>query len=180
MNHFDHLRQQIAEFLQGPIKEWGTYLGLDAPPFHRNYRAFYTAHDVNGVQINMHVDNKFDTSAVQLNQSGRYVLFDSNPASAHKSCNYVLFKSYHFIKAKLYKCGPAALLPEFDIQHNFDISDSDRKILHSYKPLTVENFSEYKNEFLESLNNPIDQCKFCPQHKTHTIISPVRKGSLQL
>jgi hypothetical protein len=80
----------------------------------------------------------------------------------------------------MYKCGPAALMPEFDLQHAFDISDADRTMLHSYKPLTVDNFAEYSAEFLESLNNPIAQCKFCPTHKTNIVIAPLRKGSAKL
>jgi len=172
MADLEQLQADIHEFLQGPVKQ-----NTHRPEL---WKADYQYSDINGVYINVYFQNSFDTSTVQVNQEGRYVLFNNDPAIAHGACNYVRFKSYHFIRGKLYKCGPAALLPEFDLQHKFDISDSDRELLNSYKPLTVDNFAEYKDEFLENLNNPIAQCKFCPTHKKNVVIAPVRKGSIKL
>ena len=47
-------------------------------------------------------------------------------------------------------------------------------------PLEEKFINEYKDEFLESLNNPIAQCKFCPTHKKNIVIAPARKGSIKL
>ena len=81
------------------------------------------------------------------------------------------------INGKIYKCGPAALMPEFDEQFNLDISDQDRKLLHAYKPLTPESWSEKSLRWLEHIDDPIAQCKFCPQTFTSKIIYPVVKNS---
>jgi hypothetical protein len=67
------------------------------------------------------------------------------------------------IKGRLYKCGPAALFPEFDDQHGFDISDEDRAILHSYRPLTADTYLTKGAEFLDTIDNQLDMCKFCPE-----------------
>lgn len=166
------LQSDIQGFLQGTVRE--TRYNLEQWGFDYQYS------DQNGVLINVYFQNIFDTSAVQLTGDGRYVVYDNDPSAAHTGCTYVKFKSYHFIKGKLFKCGPAALFPEFDDQHKFDISNQDRDIMHSYTPLTVENFAEYKDEFLESLNNPIPQCKFCPVIKKAIKIAPIRKGSIKL
>ena len=176
MNHFDHLRQQIAEFLQGPIKEWGTYLGRDAPPFYRNYQAFYTAHDANGVQINMHVDNNFYTSAVQLGENGQYRVHNSDAAEAHAQCGFVRYKSYHFIEGKIYKCGPVALLPQFDRQIGLELTDSQRILMNSYQPFTVEQVEQQGSEILHTINQAIPQCEFCPVHSTNRTIWPEKKS----
>ena len=40
---------------------------------------------------------------------------------------------------------------EFDQQHQLDISDEDRILLSAYKPLTVDNFEEYQEEFFKNL-----------------------------
>jgi organic radical activating enzyme len=172
LDDLEQLQADIHEFLQGPVEQ----------NTHRpeQWNCDYQYSDRNGVLINVYFQNVFDTSAVQLNTEGRYMLFDSNPQWAHDGCTYVRFKSYHFIRGKLYKCGPAALFPEFDDQHKFDVSEADRELIHSYKPLTLENYAEYKDEFLESLKNPIPQCKFCPLNKTAIKIAPVRKGSVKL
>jgi hypothetical protein len=95
----------------------------------------------------------------------------------HADCTFVKWKSYHFIRGKLFKCGPSALMPEFDLQTPFDISDEDRALLHSYKPLSVDNFAEYHTEFFDNLDNPISQCKFCPKSGPMEKIYPIRKGT---
>jgi hypothetical protein len=69
-----------------------------------------------------------------------------------------------------------ALLPEFDQQYQFDISDQDRAMLNSYRALDIENFKEYHEEFFSNLDNPIAQCKFCPTDYDGQIIYPIRKG----
>jgi hypothetical protein len=172
LDDLEQLQADIHEFLQGPVQQ-NTHNPVQ-------WNADYQYSDDNGVFINVYFQNNFNTSTVQVNEAGRYVLYNNDPAQAHGACTYVRFKSYHFIRGKLYKCGPAALLPEFDQQHTFDISDSDRAILNSYQPLTVDNFAEYKDEFLDSLTRHIDQCKFCPTHKKNIMIAPVRKGSVKL
>lgn len=67
---------------------------------------------------------------------------------------------HHFIRGKLYKCGVAAVLPEFDQQHQLTLSPEDHKLLHSYRPLSIE---DSKAEFISKLTDPIAQCKFCPE-----------------
>jgi len=176
MNHFDHLRQQIVEFLQGPIKEWGTYLGRDAPPFHRNYQAFYTAQDVNDVQINMHVDNNFYTAAVQLGENGQYQVHNSDAVEAHAQCGFVKYKSYHFIEGKIYKCGPVALLPQFDRQIGLELTDAQRTLMNSYQPFTIEQIEQQGSEILRTIDGGIPQCEFCPVHSTNRTIWPEKKS----
>jgi hypothetical protein len=67
------------------------------------------------------------------------------------------------IRGKIYKCGPAALLPEFDDQFQFNINEQDRQLLHSYRPLTVDEYDSRGQEFLAAIDDVIPQCKFCPQ-----------------
>lgn len=171
LDDLETLQQNIREFLNGPVQQ-----NTHRPEL---WGADYQYSDRNGVFINVYYQNRFDTATVQTSAAGRYTLFDNDPMQAHDACTFVLYKSYHFIRGKLYKCGPAALLPEFDQQHGFDISDQDRELLNSYRPLTVDNFAEYHEEFLANLDNPIAQCKFCPIDNKVFTISPVRKGTIK-
>jgi len=168
----EQLQADIHEFLEGPVRQ-----NTHRPDL---WNCDFQYSDKNGVFINVYYQNRFDTATVQITPEGKYTLFNSDPVQAHSACTFMAYKSYHFIKGKLFKCGPTALMPEFDEQHPFEISNEDRKILHSYKPLTVDNFAEYSDEFLTSLLNPVEQCKFCPTHKTNIVIAPVRKGSVKL
>lgn len=173
--HFTELRDNIRSFLRGSIKEWGTIINKECPVRESNYGALYAARDSNGVLINMFQYTNFVTSAV-YKIDGKYRLHNSNVEQAHDNCGFVKYKSYHFIRGKMYKCGPVALFPEFDRQHHFDISEQDREILNAYKPLTADNIAEYGDEFFKNLDNPIPQCKFCPSFSNGYVIKATPKG----
>jgi hypothetical protein len=168
---FEQLRHDIHEFMQGTVVEYTgdkAWAGAD-----------WTFQDNNGMMINVYTVDHFADSSLISRPDGTYTLRNSDPIQAHGKCPFVTWKSYHFIRGKFYKCGPSALMPEFDDQFHLDISDEDRTILHSYKPLTVDNFDEYYKEFFANLDNPIAQCKFCPGTELTGMkkIHPVRKGS---
>lgn len=134
--------------------------------------------DANRIKLTIKLENQFSTSAIIRNENNNLTLHQSDPVAAHSECDFVTSKNYHFIKGKFYKCGPAALLPEFDQQFTLDISDADRKLLNEYKPLTLENFAEYHKEFFANLDNPIPQCKFCPSNIIrHDLQYPLVKGA---
>lgn len=169
-NDIDQLRSDIADFLHGDIWE-----NTHNP---QQWNCDWQFSDRNGVLINVYLQNRFETSSIRLLPNGAKTLHSSNPERAHRACTHVKFKSYHFIRGQLYKCGPVALMPEFDQQHRFDISDQDRTLLNSYRPLTVDNFADYHAEFLRDLDKPLPQCKFCPENKQWINIAPTRKGHL--
>ena len=131
--------------------------------------------DKNGVMINVYKVNQFGASAIRpIHQ--QFHLHNSDPTKAHDTCTFARFKSYHYIRGRLYKCGPVALMPEFDQQFALQISDQDRVLLNSYQSLGVDNFEEFGQEFFENLNKPIAQCKFCPETSTIKTITPIRKN----
>lgn len=131
--------------------------------------------DKNGVMISVYKVNQFGAAAIRpIHQ--QFHLHNSDPTKAHDTCTFARFKSYHYIRGRLYKCGPVALMPEFDQQFALQISDSDRELLNSYKSLGVDNFDQYHQEFFDKLDQPIAQCKFCPEQSEMQTIFPIRKG----
>jgi hypothetical protein len=87
---------------------------------------------------------------------------------------------HHFIRGKLYKCGIAALVPEFDQQFPIALNEEERKLMHAYQPLTLEHSTEEKAQFIENLANPIDQCRFCPEEYVGNQIWALKKKELKL
>ena len=182
----DQLHDDIRNFLQEPINIY--------PKGHpkNNWDADWKFVDTNGIVVNVYIVDHFGNSALtpvykindpsgKINfhspQSRHFRLYNSNPDIAHRNCVFAQFKSYHFIRGRLYKCGPVALMPEFDQQHALEISQEDRALLNSYQSLGVDNFEQFHEEFFNKLDQVIPQCKFCPeQHNIHKIY-PVRKGS---
>jgi len=175
INHFDELKQNIKAFLSTPREEYGTGIGVSLPndPWGGMY---YSIRDVNDVLVNVHLANDFHTAAIQPTPDGRFTLHNSDPIAAHGKCGFAMYKCYHFIRGKLYKCGPVALMPEFDQQFDLDISKPDRKLLHGYRPLEIKDWPKKAIRWLAQLDDPIAQCKFCPQTFAHKIIYPVVKG----
>ena len=175
---FEKLKEDILWFLKAPVEI------LPQGHVNNQHNADWCFRDSNNIVVNVHIKDHFHTAAIRpftrISQSMQkiYLLHNSDPFFAHQNCGFAIFKSYHFIRAKLYKCGPVALMPEFDQQHTLDISPEDRILLNSYQPLTLDNFDNYHQEFFANLDQPIAQCKFCPTLETSTMkkIFPLIKG----
>lgn len=169
MNDFEKLDQDIRGWLDGPVRV--------IPKGKNSWNSDWHYVDRNNIAVNVYISNNFGNAAIRVADSGRFKLHNNDIHAAHQNCAFVKWKSYHFIRGKLYKCGPVALMPEFDRQYPFDISEEDRVLLNSYRALDPDNFTEYSEEFFANLDNPIAQCKFCPTTYDAITIYPVRKGS---
>jgi organic radical activating enzyme len=168
VDEIDHIVGEIEKFLKEPVKK---IIGQENNKFQAPLVLLNDS-----IQIPVWITDSFDQNAIIKDADNRWTLHNSNPEVAHSMCSFADNKSYHFIKGKLYKCGPVALLPELDQQLNLAINDDDRQLLNSYQPLTLENFDSYHEEFFKKLDDPIPQCKFCPDYKGGGKIWPVRKG----
>jgi hypothetical protein len=153
----DEFDQSVRQFLQGDVVK------VDRDHPENNFGAQMMWMDSNGVKIPTWIQYDFYDSAIKTTPTGQLTLHNSDPLKAHGACGFVKHKNYHFIRGKLYKCGPAALFPEFDQQHNLDLSDEDRALLSSYQPLSVDEYETRGADFLANIDNPLPQCKFCPE-----------------
>lgn len=151
----DPIVQRIRNFLQHPIRETQD----PGSPMGSNLQ--FT--DTNHVRVHVWISDYFIQSNVTQSADGQFRLYRSDPEKAHANCEFVRHKNYHFIHGKFYKCGPAGLMPEFDQQFGFDITEAEREILYSYRPLTIDEFDSRALEFFQHLDDPIDQCRFCPE-----------------
>ena len=149
---------RIRNFLKAPIRE---EQNPDTP-----VGSAYQFFDANGVQVHVWLTTNFLENNIIEHLDGTRTFHNSDPIKAHSICPYVVHKNYHFIKGKIYKCGPVALMPEFDAQYPMDISDEDRALLQAGKGLSIEEFDEHGEEFFANIDNPIPQCKFCPESYT--------------
>ena len=148
------LTARIRNFLTPPIQE--------GPALLSNTNSDYQFIDSNFVQVHIWKNFDFLQNNIIERPDGTRTLWKSDPAVAHAICPQVLHKNYHFINGKIYKCGPAPLMAEFDQQYPFDISDEDRDIIHTDPGLSIDEFDEHGEEFFKNIDNPIAHCKFCP------------------
>lgn len=168
LKDWPEMESSIHDFLQGPVKVQTKEQNI--------WNADWHFADRNGVKINVYRVDEFGPSAIRPTDTGKLTLHNSDPVQAHDNCSFAKFKSYHFIKGKLYKCGPVALLPEFNEQFALHLSTDDLDLLNSYQPLTVDNYQDCYQKFFENLDDPIPQCKFCPTQWITKPIFPIRKG----
>jgi hypothetical protein len=103
--------------------------------------------------------------------TGEMFLHDSDPKRAHDQCMFVKNKNYHFIRGGIYKCGPSALFPELAEQFDLNLSEEDKQLINSYKPLTIDMVRDGAGQdWLDHIDDQIPQCKFCPEHYSGQII----------
>lgn len=146
---------RIRRFLQGEI-------AYSEDP-NNSMGSVYQFRDSNGVEVHVWNNDMFGNTNVIERPNGRFGLYNSNPERAHEICSFRKWKNYHWIRGRIYKCGPVALMPEFDQQHNFDISDQDRAILNGYAGLGIDELESRGQEFFSTIDDVIPQCKFCPE-----------------
>ena len=126
------------------------------------YSTIYT--DANNIEVSYGLANSFSNTTVNYDDgSGRLSLNRSDPVKAIEVC-YVR-RCHHFIRGKLYKCGPVGVLPEFIKQFAVDITDQEQELLTSYRPAEHTWDNKDMTKFIENLANiePIPQCTFCPE-----------------
>lgn len=151
----DEIFARIRNFLVHPIEETAD----KNHPIGSDYQFV----DANKKYVHCWMSNRFVQSNI-IEIDGRHTLYRSDPDRAHENCTFRRFKNYHMIRGKIYKCGPVALMPEFDHQYRFDITDEERRIMHSYPALSVEEYDDRGAEFLAHIDDVIPQCRFCPEH----------------
>lgn len=169
--------EEVRKFLQGKVE----YHHKDDPDNIDNCftmggtHAFY---DSNGMRVVVWEANDFYNASVQPTNNG-FKLYNNDPERSHRICGFVMYKCYHFIRGGLYKCGPVALFPEFNEQHNLNLSPEDLELINSYRPLLPSEFETRGKEFLAHIDDVIPQCKFCPEEfdMTHIPIMAVSKKS---
>jgi hypothetical protein len=105
---------------------------------------------------------QFVPNALRRTPQGTLTLHQSDPTQAFNACGFARHKNYHFIRGKIYRCGPVALFPELDDQFGLDLDESDKRLLRDYKPLSVDEFHQRGQDFFDHIDDQLAQCKFCP------------------
>lgn len=130
--------------------------------------------DENGVEVMLDWSQSFVPSVIDLLDNHNLTMkYNSDPVQAHDICG---FKTCHQMnKGKLYKCPLVSVLPDFLNQFDVSMSSDDKLLAQSYEPLTSDNKSV--SEFVNAINDPIPQCKFCPinYHTKHNFVGTEKK-----
>lgn len=119
----------------------------------------------------------FNNTAIKNKESTLYVEATSNENKAHSVC--ISQDCHHFINGTLSKCMIPYTLDVAIKQGNIKISKEDYKLLTSYKPLKADATENEFTNFIKNLENPIDQCKFCPEYIQPEKISIINKKELR-
>lgn len=117
--------------------------------------------DKNGVQVRLDWSQSFVSSAIGVvDEFSMKMKFNNDPIEAHDAC---YFKNCHQLnKGKLYKCPLVSVLPDFLNQFNVSMSDEDKFISSSYVPVSIKDSPDVISTFVDNIEKPIPQCKFCP------------------
>ena len=167
--HKQELIQKVLDFVQAPYQ-----IVFNSDDY---YRQHLIVTDANNVEIIIEYNWWFHQGSI-IKQDNTLSLHQSNPVKAHSICS---MKTCHqFSHGKLYKCGVTATLAEFDQQHSLSLDSSDRELLQSYSPLTIAHSMEHKALFVKNLDQPIAQCRFCPEVYYGDMIHAEEKKNLKV
>ena len=166
--HKSEIIQKVKDFTQAPHT---VSFNTDNP-----YQQYMTVTDARGVCIKIEYNWWFHQGAI-VKQDAALTLHQSDVIKAHDICH--MKTCHHFIRGELYKCGVAAVLPEFDQQHPLTLSTQDRELMLSYRPLKITDSHAAKQQFVNSLDQPIDQCRFCPEQYNGDQIFAQQKKDLK-
>jgi organic radical activating enzyme len=167
---------QIEQFDQLPkhIKTQFTEIHRRNPELHlKTVPRVLT--DKNGVKVKIDWAQTFVSSAIKVIDNKQMKMkYNNDPVTAHENC---YFKTCHQInKGKLYKCPLVSVLPDFLNQFAVDITDADRIVANTYIPLSGADDDNTIINFVENINQPISQCKFCPiKHDKHNFVGTDKK-----
>ena len=118
---------------------------------------------------------------MRYNTAGRATLHNNTPESAFSTCAFAHNKNYHFIRGKLYRCGPVGLFPDLDDQFDLDLSPEDKQLIRAYQPLSIDEYDHKNQEFFDHIDDMIPQCKFCSNDDTkHPLEFQPKKSRVDL
>lgn len=146
---------QIEDFVNLPedIKKQFTEIHRQNPKLHLRTVPRMLI-DVNGVEVKLDWSQTFVSSAIQIMGNQQLKMkYNSDPVQAHENCYYK--KCHQINKGKLYKCPLVSVLPDFTNQFKLEVDNS-------YVPVTGLDSDETISNFIENIDQPIPQCKFCP------------------
>lgn len=151
--HKRQIIEKIKNFLIGPFE----YLADTT-----KYRESIEIIDSRGIRIKIFYNWWFHQGAIIADaESGGLRLHDSDPIQAHDICHSKT--CHHFDHGRLYKCGPSALFSVFDQQLGLQLTDEDRMLIKAAPSIGIDDSLETKKRFLQHIDEPIPQCKFCPE-----------------
>jgi organic radical activating enzyme len=141
-----------------------------------NFLAFNTYKkilDKNGVQVEIHIEDIFHESALNLNSDDTFTLHDSEPVKAHEIC----FEkhNHHFVKGNLYKCNVSAVLPMFQEQYNVNLTVRQRNVINNNKFVSANSADSEIQSFINNLKNKIPMCSVCPERPRAFVLKPSTK-----
>jgi organic radical activating enzyme len=157
----------VQAFLQLP-DDLQQMIGLDALEFYQGQNTDPNSwQDQQGVRIVLTLTPEFAGSAVRYDWWTQSLsLRQSRPEDAIQVCTFKI--CHHFIRGQLYKCGPVGILPEFVRQFSVKVTPEEQALLDSYQPAQAGWNPDQLAKFIQGLVDvdPIDQCRFCPDHVT--------------
>lgn len=152
------------------IQSNGTYVRPEFKTFWKKYRVSkpVALHDRDAVdeiiaknpESTWFIDAFVFQQAAVIEQPGHFNVHTSDTTKAFEFC--CMKNSHTMHSGKLYKCPVTAVLPEFTKQFNVNLDDRQRALMEAYTPLSHDCTDEELHQFIDSLDNPIPQCEFCP------------------
>lgn len=108
------------------------------------------------------IDNTEFTECALVDRGTHFEVHDSDPAKAFESC--AMRYSHTIFEGHLYKCPMVAVLPEFVKQYQVNLTADQHSLLSNYQSLAPDCSPEQLDQFVNTRNCHIEQCRLCPEN----------------
>jgi hypothetical protein len=113
--------------------------------------------------------------ATVIKKDNHFILHNSDPIKAFNACD--MKHDHTMYQGKLYKCPAMSNLPDFDQQFDLQLDPRQRELLYNYKPLDADCLDDDLRNFVNTKDQHIAQCEFCPQDlKWHTALGELKEN----
>lgn len=153
-----HQWHELPEYIQKECHDVHKF----SPEIFLNSIQSYKLKDFNDVEVKVSWENFFHQGALLHDlKSNRFRLHNSDKEKAHATCHSKF--CHHMERGKLYKCGQVSLFPQFHQQFHLDLNQEELEIISAYQPATPDMELQEWKKWVQDLDQPMSQCRFCPE-----------------
>jgi organic radical activating enzyme len=163
----ESILNNVTEFLHGPVTtELRGMAGDDS------FKVFRLLTDQNNVQVMLAKHHKFIKYSNFVNNQ----FYNSDPVKAHSVCKAA--DCFEIRDGKYYKCNLIPALLEINQQLDLNLDPDAIDLIKQYEPMQADWSYERKKEFIANLNQPMPQCRICPERRIWTAYTSQSKNDI--
>lgn len=165
--HYDRAKSQVEEILS--VYDYSKDITIGTNMTNATYQEenYY----VDGrLAVKLSQVYEFGTHSTKMIHNGIIHMHKSDPKIAHENCKARL--CHYIVRGDLYKCFLTGV--HRDLVHQFNIDQESKDLLNETKSCNPFDPEEKISSFIGALEEPVPQCKLCPEYRINKKLYPLK------